>query len=117
MPAHGRVATCLPMPYLWGVFRGKSERRSSRVGASCIGSLIEEWERKKREELQKRREESARKKSVSMEAGQKALTDFDSKRKTEVERAQAKNRTDEKDTMASMEVRLRHLDEEVEVLD
>lgn len=67
-------------------------------------SLIEEWERKKREELQKRREESARQKSLSMEVGQKALVDFDAKRKTDVERAQAKNRTDEKDTIAAMEV-------------
>ena len=67
-------------------------------------SLIEEWERKKREELQKRREESARKKSLAMEAGQKALGEFEAKRQADVERAYAKNRTDEKDTIASMEV-------------
>ena len=79
------------------------------MGVWCIGSLIEEWERKKREQLQQRREESARKKSVSMDAGKKALSDFEGKRKTDVERAQAKNRTDEKDTIASMEVRLRDM--------
>jgi len=44
-------------------------------------SLIEEWERKKRQQLQQRREESAKKKSVAMEAGQKALEQFESKRK------------------------------------
>lgn len=40
-------------------------------------SLIEEWERKKRAEMQERREASAKKKSSSMESGSKALTDFE----------------------------------------
>jgi len=70
-------------------------------------SLIEEWERKKREQLQQRREESAKKKSVAMEAGKTALEQFESKRKTEVEQAQSKNKTDEKDTIASMEAALK----------
>ena len=36
-------------------------------------SLIEEWERTKRAELQVRRDEAAKKKSVAMQAGKKAI--------------------------------------------
>jgi len=70
-------------------------------------SLIERWEKTKREELQKRREEGSKKVSAQMEVGKKAIEEFDAKRKADMEKAQAKNRTDEKGTVQTMEAALK----------
>ena len=68
--------------------------------------LIEEWERNKRAELEQRRSVSSEKKTAAMQAGKKALEEFDAKRKTDVDKSHAKNRSDEKDTIASIEASL-----------
>jgi hypothetical protein len=70
-------------------------------------SLIEEWERTKRAELQVRRDEAAKKKSVAMQAGKKAIEEFNAKREGDVQKALAKNQADEKETIASMEASLK----------
>jgi hypothetical protein len=70
-------------------------------------SLIEEWERKKRAQLQQRREESTKKTTVAKEAGNKALQEFEAKRKGDVQKAQTKNRTEEKATVQDMEAALK----------
>ena len=49
-------------------------------------SLIEEWERTKRAELQVRRDEAAKKKSVAMQAGKKAIEEFNAKREGDVQK-------------------------------